>query len=174
MTKKIFYGWWIVLSCSLLGLIVGGTVFYGFTAFFLPIKEEFGWSHTLISLAGSLQIAEVGLFAPVAGFLADRFGARRLVIWGVITVGIGLLILSRTQTLLVFYLSFLLTSFGAGGCTAVVLTTAIANWFHKKIGIALGLMGAGVGGAISMENNPRYPGAGHVGFEYSLSDDDSQ
>ncbi|MBN1255611.1 MAG: MFS transporter [Deltaproteobacteria bacterium] len=147
MTKKIFYGWWIVLSSSLLGLYVGGTVFYGFTAFFLPIKEEFGWSHTLISLAGSLQIAEVGLFAPLAGFLADRFGARRLIIWGIITVGIGLLILSRTQTLFVFYLSVLLTAFGAGGCTAVVLTTAIANWFHKKIGTALGLMGAGVGGS---------------------------
>ena len=91
-------------------------------------------------------MAEVGLFAPVAGLLADRFGARKLVIWGVITVGIGLLILSRTQTPFVFYLSVVLTAFGAGGCTAVVLTTVIANWFHKKIGAALGLMGAGIGG----------------------------
>lgn len=144
--KKIFYGWWVVISCALIGLYVGGVVFFGFTAFFLPIKEEFGWSHAQISLAVSLQGAEMGIFAPLVGFLVDRFGPRKLIIWGIITVGSGLLLLSRTQTLLMFYVSFLLVSFGAGGCTAVVLTTAVANWFHKKIGIAMGLMGAGIGG----------------------------
>jgi MFS family permease len=145
MIKKIFYGWWIVLACSLISLYVSGIVFFGFTAFFQPIREEFGWSYTQISFAASLRGLETGIFAPLVGFLVDRFGPRKLMLWGAITVGFGLILLSLTQSLAVFYASFLLIGFGAGGCTVVVTTTAVANWFHRKVGLALGVMGSGIG-----------------------------
>jgi len=145
MIKKIFYGWWIVLACSLIGFYVGGVIFYGFTAFFEPIREEFGWSYTQISLAASLRGLEMGIFAPFVGFLADRFGSRKLIFWGTITVGFGLILLSHTQSLAMFYGSFLLIAFGAGGCAMVVTMAAVANWFHKNVGIALGVMASGVG-----------------------------
>jgi len=145
MINKIFYGWWIVLACSLIGFYVGGVIFYGFTAFFEPIREEFGWSYTQISFAASLRGLEMGIFAPLVGFLVDRFGSRKLIFWGMIAVGFGLILLSRTQSLAMFYGSFLLIAFGAGGCTMVVTMAAVANWFHKNVGIALGVMASGVG-----------------------------
>ena len=145
MINKIFYGWWIVLACSLIGFYVGGAIFYGFTAFFEPIREEFGWSYTQISFAASLRGLEMGIFAPLVGFLVDRFGSRKLIFWGTITVGFGLILLSRTQSLAMFYGSFLLIAFGAGGCAMVVTMAAVANWFHKNVGIALGVMASGVG-----------------------------
>jgi len=145
MINKIFYGWWIVLACSLIGFYVGGAIFYGFTAFFEPIREEFGWSYTQISFAASLRGLEMGIFAPLVGFLVDRFGSRKLIFWGTITVGSGLILLSRTQSLAMFYGSFLLIAFGAGGCAMVVTMAAVANWFHKNVGIALGVMASGVG-----------------------------
>ena len=145
MTKRMFYGWWIVLACFFIGLYVGGVVFYGFTAFFEPIREEFGWSYTQISFAASLRGLEMGFIAPLVGFLVDRFGSRKLILYGTITVGLGLISLSLTQSLAMFYGSFLLVAFGAGGCTVVVTMSAVANWFHKKVGIALGVMASGVG-----------------------------
>jgi OFA family oxalate/formate antiporter-like MFS transporter len=145
MIKKIFYGWWIALACSLIGLYVGGIVFFGFTAFFEPIREEFGWSYAQISIAASLRGLETGIFAPLVGFLVDRFGPRKLILWGTITVGFGLILLSLTQSLAMFYASFLLIGFGAGGCTSVVTMTAVANWFRRKVGLALGVMGSGIG-----------------------------
>ncbi len=145
MIKRIFYGWWIVLACFFIGLYVGGVVFYGFTAFFEPIREEFGWSYTQISFAASLRGLEMGFIAPLVGFLVDRFGSRKLILYGTITVGLGLISLSLTQSLAMFYGSFLLVAFGAGGCTVVVTMSVVANWFHKKVGIALGVMASGVG-----------------------------
>jgi OFA family oxalate/formate antiporter-like MFS transporter len=145
MGKHIFYGWWIVLACSLIGFYVGGVIYFGFTAFFEPIREEFGWSYAEISFAISLRGLEMGFFAPFVGFLVDRFGPRKLILWGTITVGFGLVLLSFTQSLAMFYSSFLLIAFGAGGCTSVVTMTAVANWFQRKVGVALGLMGAGIG-----------------------------
>jgi MFS family permease len=44
-----------------------------------------------------------------------------------------------------FYGSFLLIAFGAGGCAMVVTMSAVANWFHKHVGLALGVMASGVG-----------------------------
>ena len=143
--KKIFYGWWIVLACFLIIFYVASVVFLGFTAFFEPIRKEFGWSYTKISLAASLRGLEMGIFAPFIGVLVDRFGSRKLILSGTITIGFGLLLLSLTQSLAMFYGSFLLIAFGASGCTDVVLTTAVANWFRKKVGVALGVMFSGVG-----------------------------
>jgi len=145
MIKRIFYGWWIVLACFFIGLYVGGVVFYGFTAFFEPIREEFGWNYTQISFAASLRGLEMGFIAPFVGFFVDRFGSRKLIFYGIITVGLGLISLSFTQSLAMFYGSFLLVAFGAGGCTVVVTMSVVANWFHRKVGIALGVMASGVG-----------------------------
>jgi OFA family oxalate/formate antiporter-like MFS transporter len=143
--KKVFYGWWIVLACSLISLYFAGAVPFGFTAFFEPIRKEFGWSYAQISLAASFRGLQMGIFAPLVGFLVDRFGPRKLMLWGTIAVGLGLILLSLTQSLAMFYAAFLLIGFGGGGCAAVVTMTAVANWFRRKIGLALGVMSSGFG-----------------------------
>jgi len=145
MSRKIFYGWWIVLACFLTSLYVSSIVFFGFTAFLDPLVKEFGWSYTQVSFAASLRGLEMGILAPLVGFLADRFGSRKLLFSGVITVGFGLILLSLTRSLAMFYGSFILLAFGAGGCTSVVTMTAVANWFKKNVGIALAVMASGFG-----------------------------
>jgi nitrate/nitrite transporter NarK len=67
------------------------------------------------------------------------------VLLGVITVGLGLLLLSQTHSLATLYSAFLLLSLGAGGCTSVVLYTSVANWFKRHIGRALGIAACGFG-----------------------------
>ena len=106
----IFYGWWIVLVCSLFNLVVGGTFFYGFTAFFNPLREEFGWTSAQTALGFSLQRLEGGIAAPVVGFLFDRVGPRKLILFGMIAAGCGLLLMSRVQSLGWFYTAFLVTA----------------------------------------------------------------
>lgn len=145
MRVKIFYGWWVVLSCFSISFLVSGIIFYGFTAFFEPLVQEFGWSHTQISFASSLRGLEMGFLAPLVGFLADRFGSRRLMLSGMIILGAGLILLSYTQSLIMFYAAMILIAFGAGGCTGVVTMTAVSQWFRKNIGKALAIMTSGFG-----------------------------
>ena len=81
-SPKIFYGWWIVGACFFIALYMAGVVFYGFTAIFEPIAEEFGWSYTEISIAASIRGLEAGLLAPVVGILVDRWvGTKKTAIW---------------------------------------------------------------------------------------------
>jgi sugar phosphate permease len=142
---KIFYGWWLVFACFIIGLYVSSVIFFGFTAFFEPLKKEFGWSYTQISFAASLRGLEAGILAPVVGFLVHRFGSRRIIFCGIIILSLGLIFLSFAQSLIVFYFSFLLLGFGASGCGNVATTTAVANWFNKNLGKALGVMSSGFG-----------------------------
>lgn len=143
--KKIFYGWWVVLASFFIAFYVGGAVMYGFTAFFNPIADEFGWSYTEISIAASLRGLEMGIFAPIVGSLVDRFGPRKLAFCGTLTIGFGLILLSRTDSLPMFYGSFILIALGASTCTSTVLMTAVVNWFKRNAGKALGIMACGFG-----------------------------
>jgi len=145
MRLRIFYGWWIVGACFLIAFYVSSVIFYGFTVFFEPLVREFGWSYTQVSFASSLRGLEMGILSPLIGSLVDRFGSRRLLLAGTITVGIGLILLSYTQSLLMFYGAMAFMAFGAGGCTSVVTMTAVARWFRRDIGKALGIMSAGFG-----------------------------
>jgi MFS family permease len=143
--KQIYYGWWIVLASFMVAFYVAGTIFYGFTAFIEPLANEFGWSYTQISLAASLRGLEMGLLAPFVGILVDRFGSRKLLFSGVIVLGFGIILLGLTQSLAMFYGAFILIAFGAGGCTSVVTMTAVANWFDKNVGKAMGVTASGFG-----------------------------
>ena len=142
---KIFYGWWIVLASFILGLYVAGAIFYSFTAFVDPLVNEFGWSYTQISLASSLRGLEMGIFAPFVGILLDRFGSRIIIFIGMTVVGLALILLSGIHTLLMFYICFLLLAFGAGGCTSVVVMSVVANWFNRRVGLAMGIAVCGFG-----------------------------
>jgi MFS family permease len=124
---------------------VAGTIFYGFTAFIEPLANEFGWSYTQISLAASLRGLEMGLLAPFVGILVDRFGSRKLLLSGSLVLGFGIILLGFTKSLAMFYGAFILIAFGAGGCTSVVTMTAVANWFDKNVGKAMGVTVSGFG-----------------------------
>lgn len=142
-SKRMFYGWWVVGACFFTALITGGFVVLGFTAFFEPIVREFGWSYTQVSLAASLQGAELGLMAPVVGLLVDRGSPRRLLVVGALVLCFGLLFLSRTTNLTMFYFGYVLMSIGYSFSSGPVLYTAIAHWFRRKMGLASGIMSCG-------------------------------
>jgi len=142
---KIFYGWWVVGACFLIAIYTGGVVFFGFTAVFEPIANEFGWSYTQVSLAASLRGLEVGLLAPLSGLLVDRWGPRKLTFGGVFAVGLGLLLLSRINSLGMFYATFVLISVGLSTCSVTVLMAAVVNWFRKKVALAIGITISGFG-----------------------------
>jgi len=145
MNIRVFYGWWIVGACFLVALYVSTTIFFGFTAFIEPLIEEFGWSYTQVSFAASLRGLEMGILAPFIGYFVDRLGSRKVMIFGAVTVGLGLITLGCTRSLLTFYAAMVLVAFGAGGCTSVVTMTVLAQWFRRHLGKATGIMSSGFG-----------------------------
>src|SRR5215469_14630900 len=96
---RIFYGWWVVAAAFAITFLGFGSA-YTFSAFLEPLQRDFGASRgsvsAVFSLAGFLYFA-LGL---VSGPLADRFGARPLVLTGMILLGLGLAFAGAAQNLI--------------------------------------------------------------------------
>ena len=142
---RIFYGWWIVAASFIIAMYGGGAVYYGFTAIFEPIANEFNWSYTQMSIAASLRGVEMGLLAPITGLFVDRWGPRRIIFSGAIITAAGLIMLSYTSSLFMFYGAFILIAFGISCCATTVLMAAVNNWFDHKFGFAGGIVLSGYG-----------------------------
>jgi sugar phosphate permease len=141
----MFYGWYIVAAITVIGIIVGGTTYYGFTAMVGPIAATMGWGYAQIALAMTLRGVESGVMNPIMGALADRWPAKRLVFLGITILGIGLFLLSQVNSLSMFYVSFLIIGLGGSLGMQVVPTVVIARWFRRNTGKAFGVMAAGIG-----------------------------
>ena len=138
--KKVFYGWYIVAASVGLNFYLTMAFGLGFNVFFLPILKEFGWSRALTSGAFSLRAVETGLLAPVVGLLVDRWGPRVVILLGVIIGGAGMIMLGFINSLLTFYIAFLIASFGLSGAShGVSWVAAVASWFQRMRGRALGI-----------------------------------
>jgi len=150
-SRRSFYGWRIVAAGFIINAFGVGTFFYGFSTFFNPMIAEFGWSRTLMSGVFSLSRLEGGIEGPIAGWLTDRFGARKMLICGVIIAGFGFMLLRTVNSIVSLYLIFgLVMSIGFNLGFMHATSAAVAKWFVKKRGRALSflIVGNGVGGAI--------------------------
>ncbi|MBI2830988.1 MAG: MFS transporter [Chloroflexi bacterium] len=143
---KLFYGWWMILACDLILTVSGGVWFYGFGAFLKPIADEFGWSRAATSVGFSLaRLESAGVGIP-AGYLSDRFGPRKVMLIGIAVTGIGLMLFTQVNNLGSFYAVCIVVALGYGFGFFVPMATAVANWFDRKIGKAMGLFQAGFAG----------------------------
>ncbi len=143
--RRIFYGWWIVGAATILNIFAGGIFIYGFTVFFNPIRNTFGWSAAVTSVAFTLQRFEAGVLEALAGFLVDKVGPRKLMLGGWSVVGLGFLLMSRINSLWEFYGSFLVIATGMSFAVFIVIFTTVANWFEKKRSRAITFVVSGFG-----------------------------
>ena len=148
---SIFYGWWIVVAGALGMALSAGLNFYGFSAFFVPLTDEFGWSRTALSGVFSLSRLESGITGPIGGYATDKLGPRRVMLVGVPLMGLGFIMLSQVNSLLSLYLIYiLLIAVGSGLGFGTPIAAAAANWFDRQRSLAFGLLWSGLalGGAI--------------------------
>lgn len=150
MSKRIYYGWWIVAIVFIISAYGSGVISFSFTAFFEPIINEFGWSYARVSIAASIRGMEIALLAPLIGILFDFLGPRKLIFTGTMITGLGLFILSRIQSLPAFYGAFIIIASGSSTFMGVVPMTIANRWFERNASIATGIIicGIAVGGLL--------------------------
>jgi MFS family permease len=109
-------------------------------AVLLPVIEEtFGWSLTAITLAYFFKSIIQALLSPVAGWVADRYGARRSLLTAAILYVGGMLALSSISQVWQLYLCYSLILGIAQSLFSVNIPTTVAAWFKQRLGLATGL-----------------------------------
>ncbi|MSQ16492.1 MAG: MFS transporter, partial [Dehalococcoidia bacterium] len=133
-----FYGWWVVLASSVMGMFGNGLVSSGFSRMFEPIRKDLELSYSSMSLVFSLARTEGGVGGPLVGWLTDKFGARPMVLAGGLIAGIGMMLLSRADTY--WELVILFVGVVTAGKTAGMGQTLLAlvnQWFVRRRALAM-------------------------------------
>jgi MFS family permease len=134
---------WKVIVASLLGVAFGASPLpFNTIGFFIdPLQQEFGWSRTEISFGVTIYGMLAAFLAPVFGWLADRYGVRRVALGSLAIFGITFASFAVIPgQLSAFYLVWLMIGLFGIGSTPVTWSRAVNLWFFKRRGLALGLM----------------------------------
>lgn len=143
--------WWneplafVLAGGIVMGLSLG--VRHAFGIFMGPVTMDHGWYRETFSFAIALQNLVWGLMQPLVGMVADRHGARRVVMVGLLCYGAGLVGMAHAATPLAFTLSAgVLVGIGLACSSFGVIYGALSRMVTpQRRGWALGLAGA-VGG----------------------------
>ncbi len=143
--SPLFYGWTIVGICFLT-LAVGGSTTGSFSIFYVAVLKEFHWSRADTAGAFSLSMLVFSVCGPLVGWLMDRFGARRVMPFGVIVLTIGVLSSNFISSLWHLYLFYgILMAAGVTHIGFIPNVLIISNWFFRHRALALGMANAGRG-----------------------------
>src|SRR3954463_2287526 len=130
-SKRLFYGWYMVGAGSTLQFLQSALMSQSFGAYVAVLQAERGWSKTALSGAAAMQQMETAILGPFIGWFMDRFGPQGIIRVGIVMFGIGLMILSQTDTLPAFYAAFLVIALGASFCGFFPINVALINWFER-------------------------------------------
>jgi sugar phosphate permease len=141
---KIFYGWRMVAAGGGIQFLQSTLLHQAFGVYFAVLVEEFGWSKTALSGAAVLQPMEAAILGPVLGWVVDRFGPQGMIRAGIVTFGLGFMLLSQIETLAGFYAAFIVIALGSSLCGFFPLNVAIIHWFEKRRARALSILSLGL------------------------------
>ena len=140
--KKVHYSW-VVLAVTFCAIIVAGIVRSSSGVFIEPFEVEFGWDRPVISFAFATCLFLYGFSGPFMAAFVDVFGLKRMMLYSMLILAIGLALTfvmqEEWQLILIWGVMIGIGS----GLFLTVLSTQVANrWFHKKRGLAVGILTA--------------------------------
>ena len=141
--RGVYYGWWLVALSGFIMTLATVPLYHAMSVWSVALESQFGWNRTQLGFALTFTRIEGGLMGPVEGYLTDRLGTRRMVLIGMLILGVGFLIFSRVNSLWMFYLAFVVMALGQGLGSWLPLMTGINNWFVRRRAFAMGWANVG-------------------------------
>jgi len=162
---------WVQLIAGVIGMIVISNYQYAFTLFTPGMRQQFvGVPYAKIAAIFSMFILFETWPVPVAGYLVDKYGIRKLMILGSIGILVGWLLggtVAKSPFDLYIYYG-LIAGTGAG----IIYISTVANavkWFPDRRGLAAGLTAAGFGGGAALTIIPIAATISSMGWAHAMA-----
>jgi MFS family permease len=133
-----------VLLCGALIVTMSMGIRHGFGLWLTPITMDRGWTRETFAFALAVQNIAWGIAGPLAGMVADRFGAFKVLIVGGLLYALGLVLMALSTSGLAFTGSAgLLVGIAQSGTTYAVIYGVIGrNVAPEKRSWAMGVAAA--------------------------------
>jgi MFS family permease len=140
-----------VVTAFLALFAIVGFALYGLPFFYDFMVKDLGWTRQQVTSGNAMSKLIVGpLFGFLAGMFVDRFGPRRLMIFGILVAGLALVGLGGVTGLTAFYFFYLMNALGYVCGGPLPNQVMLSGWFDQGRGKAMGVayLGIGIGGAL--------------------------
>src|SRR5262245_3549947 len=87
----------VVLLCGGIILTLALGTRHSFGLYLQPMTLDLGWTRETFAIALALQNLVYGLGSPVAGMVADKYGAPRALVAGTLCYALGLVLMAYSQ-----------------------------------------------------------------------------
>jgi MFS family permease len=138
--QGMYYGWPMLFAVAIAQITSWGVLYYAFTVFLEPMRNEFGWSTATLTGAYSLALLMSGIAAVPVGRWLDRYGPRLLMTVGSIAATLLVVGWATVDSLVIFYLIWV----GIGLAMSVTLYepafVIVARWFDRLRSRALTML----------------------------------
>jgi predicted MFS family arabinose efflux permease len=144
VNKPFWRSVWFMLLCGGLVLTLAIGIRQTFGLFLSPMSSDLGWGREVFALMIAIQNLVWGLTQPIAGALADRFGAGRTVAVSALLYAGGIYMMGQASDPTSLHLSGgLLIGIGLSGTSFGVVLSAVNRVVaEEKRSLALGIVGA--------------------------------
>ena len=120
-------------ASGLTQVVLGGVQVY--------ITDESGWDEGSLAFAASIGTWCSGMIAPLIGRLADRFGPRWLMPFGLIVASVSFFVIAGSNAVWQFYAGYVIgRAVSNPVLVGLVPRTAAVNFFRKRRNMALALV----------------------------------
>ena len=145
----IHYAWIIIVIAAVLHM-AGGSIRQTFGVLIVPFEEQLGWSPAASVLAYSLASIVGALLAPISGIATDRYGARKVILVGIVFFFLGAIFTGLASQVWHIWISFGIGLGVAQAAFNVPILAAATYWFRTRLGFGIGLLQAshGIGPAL--------------------------
>jgi predicted MFS family arabinose efflux permease len=141
MTALFTSRWYLILMASAFLVVVTLGIRQSFGLFLLPATEAMGTGREVFSLAMAMQNLVWGLVSPLAGAMADKFGAARVAAIGAICYAAGLLLMGIIVSPGGLLFGQIMIGIGLGSAGISIALGAVARaTAPEKRSLALGMV----------------------------------
>lgn len=135
----------IMVTCGLLtSLVVIAFARMAYGLILPPMRADLGLSYQQAGILGTITALGYLGFVLAGGIAAARFGARRTIVFGLVSVALGFAGLTMASHYWLLLALMALLGFGTAFSFAPMVSL-LATWYPEKRGLVIGLMTSGVG-----------------------------
>ncbi len=144
------YAWVIAFTGTLVLILSHGFGRMSYSLILGSMKEGLSLSYTQIGLIGTGNFIGYLCLAVIGGFLASRFGTRRVIFISLLIMGISLFLTGLSNSFVFAFLMRLITGMGNAGSYVPMMALPAAWFVANKRGLATGIITLGTGTGLSI------------------------
>lgn len=152
-TKRLEYKWVIVACCFVMIFICLGFCSSNKSLYLSAITEALGIKRSLFSINDSIRFIATAIVNLFFGTLVQKFGARKMIGAGFVSLIAAVLIYAHATEVWMFYIGGALLGIGFSWASTTMVGYVVNYWCKEHKGTIMGfvLSANGIGGALAAQ-----------------------